>query len=135
MSTPRRVSLGFEGGQTLALRASDKAIAQLEKALSNGGWHDLESDDGTVRLWDVADPADPRSLGQPLTGSGAAVDSVAISADGRTLASAAAQAPKAPTPGSTTPSLPATTRGSGVITASAPARASARSTLRRLPTP
>jgi len=50
MSTPRRVSLGFEGGQTLALRASDKAIAQVEKALSNGGWHDLESDDGTVRV-------------------------------------------------------------------------------------
>ena len=27
--------------------------------------------DGTIRLWDVADPAHPRPLGQPLTGGGA----------------------------------------------------------------
>ena len=40
---------------------------------------------GTVRLWDVADPAHPRPLGQPLTGS-AAVQSVAFSPDGRTPA-------------------------------------------------
>ena len=43
--------------------------------------------DGTVRLWDVADPAQPRPLGQPLTGSTAAVDSLAFSPDGHTLAS------------------------------------------------
>ena len=44
--------------------------------------------DGTVRLWDVADPAHPRPLGQPLTGaSAAAVNSVAFSPDGHTLAS------------------------------------------------
>ena len=43
--------------------------------------------DGTVRLWDVADPAHPRPLGQPLTGGTAAVDSVAFSSDGHTLAS------------------------------------------------
>ena len=42
---------------------------------------------GTVRLWDVTDPADPRPLGQPLTGSTVAVDSVAFSPDGHTLAS------------------------------------------------
>ena len=29
-------------------------------------------DDGTIRLWDVADPARPRPLGQPLTGGTAA---------------------------------------------------------------
>ena len=46
------------------------------------------SDDGSVRLWDVADPAHPRLLSQPLTGTGiAAVDSVAFSPDGHTLAS------------------------------------------------
>ena len=43
--------------------------------------------DGTIRLWDVADPAHPGPLGQPLTGSTAAVDSVAFSPDGHTLAS------------------------------------------------
>ena len=45
------------------------------------------SDDGTVRLWDVADPAHPQPLGQPRTGSSAGVDSVAFSPDGHTLAS------------------------------------------------
>jgi transcriptional regulator with XRE-family HTH domain len=39
------------------------------------------------RLCDVADPAAPRPLGQPLTGGTAAVDSVAFSPDGHTLAS------------------------------------------------
>ena len=40
-----------------------------------------------VRLWDVGDPADPRPLGQPLTGGTSYVDSVAFSPDGHTLAS------------------------------------------------
>ena len=43
--------------------------------------------DGTIQLWDLADPAYPRPLGQPLTGSTVAVDSVAFSPDGHTLAS------------------------------------------------
>ena len=47
------------------------------------------SADGTVRLWDIADPAHPRPLGQPLTGT-AAADSVAFSPDGHTLASGSA---------------------------------------------
>jgi WD40 repeat protein len=46
------------------------------------------SDDGTVRLWDVADPARPRPLGQPLaSGSGIAILAVTFSPDGHTLAS------------------------------------------------
>jgi WD40 repeat protein len=46
------------------------------------------NNDGTIRLWDVTDPAHHESLGQPLTaGSGNAVISVAFSPDGRALAS------------------------------------------------
>jgi WD40 repeat protein/transcriptional regulator with XRE-family HTH domain len=44
------------------------------------------SDDGTVRLWDVADPAHPRPLGRPLSTGNAFVHSLALSPDNRTLA-------------------------------------------------
>jgi WD40 repeat protein len=46
------------------------------------------SADGTVRLWDVADPARPAPVGRALKVPGAAgyVQSVAFSADGRTMA-------------------------------------------------
>jgi WD40 repeat protein/transcriptional regulator with XRE-family HTH domain len=51
--------------------------------------HTLASGDGVgvIRLWDVADPAHPRPLGQPLTDGGIAVNSVAFSRDGHALAS------------------------------------------------
>ena len=42
--------------------------------------------DGTVRLWDIADPANPRPLGQPSTGAQGPVLSVAFSPDGHILA-------------------------------------------------
>ena len=37
-------------------------------------------------MWNVADPADPSQLGQPLAVSASGVSSVAFSPDGRTLA-------------------------------------------------
>ncbi len=49
-STARRISIGFQGGQVLALRVSDAHLEALEKALGNVGWHDLDSEEGPVRL-------------------------------------------------------------------------------------
>ncbi|MEU6775187.1 helix-turn-helix domain-containing protein [Streptomyces sp. NPDC046759] len=46
------------------------------------------STDSTIRLWNVADPAQPTSLGRPLTGHHDAVRKLAFSPDGRLLASA-----------------------------------------------
>ena len=50
-SALRRISVGFQGGQVLALRVSDDQLKGLYKALGGGGWHELDSDDGPVRLY------------------------------------------------------------------------------------
>ncbi len=49
-ASPRRVSVGFQGGQVLALRIGDEQLKTLHKALGGGGWHELETEDGPVRL-------------------------------------------------------------------------------------
>ena len=45
-----RISIGFQGGQVLALRVSDEQLKALNKALGGDGWHEVESDEGPVRL-------------------------------------------------------------------------------------
>jgi hypothetical protein len=50
MPGPRRVSVGFQGGQVLALRVGDEQLQALYKSLGSGGWHELETEDGPVRL-------------------------------------------------------------------------------------
>ncbi len=51
MAALRRISVGFQGGQVLALRVSDAQLKGLYKALAAGGWHELETEDGPVRLY------------------------------------------------------------------------------------
>jgi hypothetical protein len=51
MTDARHISIGFHGGQVLALRVSEEQLKTLYKALQGGGWHDLESEDGPVRLY------------------------------------------------------------------------------------
>jgi len=46
----RRVSVGFQGGQVLALRVTDEQLEALYRALGDGGWHELETEEGPVRL-------------------------------------------------------------------------------------
>jgi hypothetical protein len=50
-SSARRIGVGFQGGQVLSLRVSDDQLKGLYKALGGGGWHELESEDGPVRLY------------------------------------------------------------------------------------
>jgi hypothetical protein len=46
----QQISIGFQGGQVLSLRASDENLTALTKALGDTGWHELDSDEGPVRL-------------------------------------------------------------------------------------
>ena len=50
MSSQPHVSIGFQGGQVLAVRLSDEALKSLNKALGNQGWHEIEGADGPVRV-------------------------------------------------------------------------------------
>lgn len=51
MAGLRRISIGFQGGQVLALRVSEKELKGLNAALGDGGWHEVESEDGPVRVY------------------------------------------------------------------------------------
>jgi hypothetical protein len=61
----RHISVGFQGGQVLALRVSDDQLKALNKALGGDGWHDLQSEEGPVRL-DLAQVVYVRSESEEL---------------------------------------------------------------------
>jgi hypothetical protein len=44
-----KVTIGFFGGG-LAMRLDSKELDKLLKKLPDGGWHDVEAEDGTVRI-------------------------------------------------------------------------------------
>jgi len=50
MPAARRIGVGFHGGQVLSLRVSEEQLKALQRALGGSGWHDVESDEGLVRL-------------------------------------------------------------------------------------
>jgi hypothetical protein len=49
-SSKQQISIGFQGGQVLALRVGDEQLKALYKALSDKRWHELASEEGPVRL-------------------------------------------------------------------------------------
>ena len=50
-STARRsISIGFQASMPLALRCTQEELDKLLGALGGDGWHDVEGEDGTVRL-------------------------------------------------------------------------------------
>ncbi len=50
MASSARLSIGFQGGQVLAVRLSESQLGALEKALGSQGWHEIQSEDGPVRI-------------------------------------------------------------------------------------
>lgn len=46
----RRIELGFDGGQVIALRVADDELEALRKALAKGGWHRLATDEAEVDI-------------------------------------------------------------------------------------
>jgi hypothetical protein len=49
-SATRHIGIGFQGGQVLALRVSDEQFIALNEALGRSGWHQVDSEEGPVRL-------------------------------------------------------------------------------------
>ena len=49
-TSTRRIGIGFQGGQVLALRVTDEQLGALNKALGTDGWHEIDSEEGPVRL-------------------------------------------------------------------------------------
>jgi hypothetical protein len=47
---PQRISIGFQASPPLALRVTDEQLAKLNDALGSEGWHEVEAEDGSVRL-------------------------------------------------------------------------------------
>lgn len=51
MADPRRVEVGFSGGQVIPLRIAEDAYERLRRALQEGGgWYELETMDGLVAV-------------------------------------------------------------------------------------
>jgi hypothetical protein len=46
----QRISIGFQASPPLVTRVSDDELSRLRDALGNDGWHDVEADDGSIRL-------------------------------------------------------------------------------------
>jgi hypothetical protein len=46
----QQISIGFQASPPLALRVSEDELSKLAGALGGGGWHQLRTEDGEVRL-------------------------------------------------------------------------------------
>ena len=46
----QRISIGFQASPPLALRVTDEELDKLRDALGGEGWHDVDGEDGLVRL-------------------------------------------------------------------------------------
>jgi hypothetical protein len=46
----KQISIGFQASPPLAMRVSDEELSRLESALGGDGWHQVQGEDGDVRL-------------------------------------------------------------------------------------
>jgi hypothetical protein len=46
----QRISIGFQASPPLATRVSEDELRRLGDALGGDGWHDVETEDGSIRL-------------------------------------------------------------------------------------
>jgi hypothetical protein len=46
----QRISIGFQASPPLSTRVSDDELHRLREALGGEGWHDVEAEDGSIRL-------------------------------------------------------------------------------------
>lgn len=47
---PKRVSVGFQGGQVLAGKFAPEALDRLRSSLGGEGWVEIQAEDGIVHL-------------------------------------------------------------------------------------
>ena len=50
MAEAQRVEIGFEGGQAVSVRLREEILRDLRSRLAEGGWLDLDTEDGTLGL-------------------------------------------------------------------------------------
>jgi hypothetical protein len=50
MASTQRISIGFQASPPVALRVTQEELDKLNGALGGEGWHEVEGDDGTLRL-------------------------------------------------------------------------------------
>ena len=50
MAEAQRVEIGFEGGQVVSARLREEVLQELRGRLVEGGWYDLDTEDGTLAL-------------------------------------------------------------------------------------
>jgi hypothetical protein len=46
----QRISIGFQASPPLVTRVSDDELNRLRDALGSEGWHDVDAEDGSIRL-------------------------------------------------------------------------------------
>ena len=51
MADTQKVEIGFEGGQVVQVRLTGDELKELRKQVEKGGWHDIDTEDGTLAVY------------------------------------------------------------------------------------